>query len=319
MRLSIIIPMYNAEKYIRRCVTSIYHQGLVLNDFEVIVINDGSTDSSVQIIKNLCQVYTNLILINKENEGQGAARNLGIDMARGNYLFFIDSDDYLLENQILDCLVKAEENCLEVCCMGIRRILPSGKSALYVKPSFRDDKVYSGSWLLLHYYFPSSACAHFFKRDFLLQSGLRFQTKIMHEDVDFQLKLFSYITRFMFCSKEVYVYEYNPNSTDRLMNLEKQKRSLWSRVQISIDLLTFSQNKNIDNQLVLYYNKVSNSQMLAVIIQLWRNRSLDAQFKKCLIEESYKNGLFPIKGQCFSWKSNVLKIFVNLLFFLRLL
>ena len=192
MRLSIIIPMYNAEKYIRRCVTSIYHQGLVLNDFEVIVINDGSTDSSVQIIKNLCQDYTNLCLINKENEGQGAARNLGIDMARGNYLFFIDSDDYLLENQILDCLVKAEENCLEVCCMGIRRILPSGKSTLYVKPSFRDDKVYSGSWLLLHYYFPSSACAHFFKRDFLLQSGLRFQTKIMHEDVDFQLKLFSY-------------------------------------------------------------------------------------------------------------------------------
>ena len=282
-------------------------------------MDDGSTDKTLQCAREFAEKWSCIEVFTKKNEGVGAARYLGIDMVGGNYLFFIDSDDYLLENQILDCLVKAEENCLEVCCMGIRRILPSGKSALYVKPSFRDDKVYSGSWLLLHYYFPSSACAHFFKRDFLLQSGLRFQTKIMHEDVDFQLKLFSYITHFMFCSKEVYVYEYNPNSTDRLMNLEKQKRSLWSRVQISIDLLTFSQNKNVDNQLVLYYNKVSNSQMLAVIIQLWRNRSLDAQFKKYLIEESYKNGLFPIKGQCFSWKSNVLKIFVNLLFFLRLL
>ena len=282
-------------------------------------MDDGSTDKTLQCAREFAEKWSCIEVFTKKNEGVGAARYLGIDMVGGNYLFFIDSDDYLLENQILDCLVKAEENCLEVCCMGIRRILPLGKSALYVKPSFRDDKVYSGSWLLLHYYFPSSACAHFFKRDFLLQSGLRFQTKIMHEDVDFQLKLFSYITHFMFCSKEVYVYEYNPNSTDRLMNLEKQKRSLWSRVQISIDLLIFSQNKNVDNQLVLYYNKVSNSQMLAVIIQLWRNRSLDAQFKKYLIEESYKNGLFPIKGQCFSWKSNVLKIFVNLLFFLRLL
>ena len=118
MRLSIIIPMYNAEKYIRRCVTSIYHQGLVLNDFEVIVINDGSTDSSVQIIKNLCQVYTNLILINKENEGQGAARNLGIDMARGNYLFFIDSDDYLLENQILDMLNQVFETIKFIQVLG---------------------------------------------------------------------------------------------------------------------------------------------------------------------------------------------------------
>ena len=282
-------------------------------------MDDGSTDKTLQCAREFAEKWSCIEVFTKKNEGVGAARYLGIDMVGGNYLFFIDSDDYLLENQILDCLVKAEENCLEVCCMGIRRILPLGKSALYVKPSFRDDKVYSGSWLLLHYYFPSSACAHFFKRDFLLQSGLRFQTKIMHEDVDFQLKLFSYITHFMFCSKEVYVYEYNPNSTDRLMNLEKQKRSLWSRVQISIDLLIFSQNKNVDNQLVLYYNKVSNSQMLPVIIQLWRNRSLDAQFKKYLIEESYKNGLFPIKGQCFSWKSNVLKIFVNLLFFLRLL
>lgn len=319
MRLSIIIPMYNAENYIERCVNSVYRQGLSLSDFEVIIINDGSTDNSAKIVGVLCQAYTNLFLLNKRNGGQGAARNIGIEKAKGDYLMFIDSDDYLLDNQINDCLLKAEENHIDVCCMGIRRMLPSGKAALFIKPSFREDVVYSGTWLLLHYYFPSSACAHFFRRELLCQSGLRFQTKIMHEDVDFQLKLFSFINRFMFCNKEVYVYEYNPNSTDRLMNIEKQKRSLWSRMQICVDLREFSQSERIDRSLALYYERVSNSQMLAVVLQLWRNHTIDKQFKKYLIEESYHRGLLPISGRCFSWKSNILKIIVNIILYFKLI
>ena len=85
MRLSIIIPMYNAENYIERCVNSVYRQGLSLSDFEVIIINDGSTDNSAKIVGVLCQAYTNLFLLNKRNGGQGAARNIGIEKAKGDY------------------------------------------------------------------------------------------------------------------------------------------------------------------------------------------------------------------------------------------
>src|SRR5690606_24862994 len=84
MKLSIIIALYNTEKYIEKCIRSIYlNNTLSLNEFEVIVINDGSTDNSQIIVEDLKNDFTNIILINKENGGQSSARNIGFKIAKG--------------------------------------------------------------------------------------------------------------------------------------------------------------------------------------------------------------------------------------------
>ena len=311
MKLSIIIPMYNAEKYIERCIESVYHQDLNLKDFEVIIINDGSIDNSLALVREMEVSYSNLFVIDKENGGQGAARNLGIEMALGDYIMFLDSDDYLVDYQIKNCLRKTIDNDLDVCCMRIQRLLPSGSPAKVTMSKFSEEEVYTGPWLLLHDYFPASVCAHFFRRDFLLKSNVRFLTTIMHEDVDFQLKLFSYIHRFMFCHVIVYIYYYNPESTDRMIDVNKQTRSILSTLRTCRDLIEFSNNSCIDYNIKLYYIKVSNSQIVALCLKLLTNNTLSRVFRRQAIQYAYINKLLPIKGNCFSWKSNILKPFIN--------
>ena len=96
MKLSIIIPAYNAERFIEKCINSIFVNNY--NDIEVLVVNDGSKDKTESICKKLKLKYYNIVLINKENGGVSSARNVGIESATGDYIMFVDSDDLLLSN-----------------------------------------------------------------------------------------------------------------------------------------------------------------------------------------------------------------------------
>ena len=100
--LSIIIPVYNVEKYIYECLDSIIYQKNCINDCEIILVNDGSTDSSGDICKKYAKKYKNIKYLSKKNGGLSDARNFGIENASGNYIWFIDSDDYIQK----DCISK---------------------------------------------------------------------------------------------------------------------------------------------------------------------------------------------------------------------
>ena len=93
IKVSVIIPVYNTEKYLRNCLNSIITQTLI--EIEIICINDGSTDSSLEILREYAQRDDRFVLISQTNKGQSFARNKGIDVARGEYIAFVDSDDYL--------------------------------------------------------------------------------------------------------------------------------------------------------------------------------------------------------------------------------
>lgn len=113
MRFSIIVPVYNAEKYIDRLLTSIENQ--TFKDYELIIVNDGSTDNSLNILQKYKQEYNNLTIYSKNNEGPGIARKFGFEKATGELLFFIDSDDYLKESNVLERIDKLySENNFDV-------------------------------------------------------------------------------------------------------------------------------------------------------------------------------------------------------------
>ena len=105
--LSIIVPVYNVEKYVRTCIESIYRQGLDENRFELIIINDGTKDKSMEVIADIIQQHSNIIVIEQENQGVSVARNRGIECARGEFLLIIDSDDLLIDYSIKPLLEKA--------------------------------------------------------------------------------------------------------------------------------------------------------------------------------------------------------------------
>ena len=101
-KISVIIPVYNVEKYLSECLDSIVNQ--TLKDIEIICINDGSTDNSLQILKEYASKDTRIKIIDKENEGQGYARKVGLDVANGEYILFCDSDDYYFSNDVFEKL-----------------------------------------------------------------------------------------------------------------------------------------------------------------------------------------------------------------------
>lgn len=113
MKVSIIVPVYNTEDYLHRCITSLLQQDF--REIEVILVNDGSTDNSSRILNFYQQQDSRVITINKCNQGQGPSRNLGIQIARGEYIYFVDSDDYLEPNTIGLLYGAATENSLDIC------------------------------------------------------------------------------------------------------------------------------------------------------------------------------------------------------------
>lgn len=114
MDLSIIVPVYNVEKYVRTCIESIYKQGLDEKSFEVIIVNDGSTDHSMEMITDIIAAHQNIAVINQENQGLSDARNNGIKAAKGEYILMPDSDDILIENSLKPLLEKAMETKVDL-------------------------------------------------------------------------------------------------------------------------------------------------------------------------------------------------------------
>ncbi len=98
--LSVIIPVYNAEKYIRACLKSIFAQGLADDDFEVILVNDGTPDNSMEVVEDIIHQHHNIVVINQVNQGVSIARNVGFAKAIGEYVYFVDPDDILIDNSL---------------------------------------------------------------------------------------------------------------------------------------------------------------------------------------------------------------------------
>ena len=99
-QLSIIVPVYNVEKYIYKCIDSLYHQGLSDDCFEIIIVNDGTLDTSMKIVSSFVDQHSNIKIINQENQGLSVARNNGLAQAEGDYILFVDSDDFIVDNSL---------------------------------------------------------------------------------------------------------------------------------------------------------------------------------------------------------------------------
>lgn len=125
IKISIIMPVYNVEKYIRKSIESILNQ--TLNEFELIIINDGSTDSTGQICKQYAQKDRRIKLIEIKNSGQSFARNKGLEVARGKYIGFVDGDDFLEETMYEDLYNNCIYNNSDISIIGMREVNEKGK------------------------------------------------------------------------------------------------------------------------------------------------------------------------------------------------
>lgn len=216
--ISIIIPVYNAESYIRRCIESVLSQ--TYKEIQVILINDGSTDNTLSILEEYSRSDSRIQLINKDNSGVSKTRNIGIDISDGEYIGFVDADDYL-EPEMYEKLYNAiKKTAADVACCGYYQDFDTYKYEISVDDSLlADNKTYyelCGTSNILGQYFRQDIRSgigdgnwnKLFRKDII--SDIRYDNTLYCEDVDFQIKVFEKCKKVV-CIKEM-LYHYVDNS-----------------------------------------------------------------------------------------------------------
>lgn len=197
MKLSIIIPLYNKEKYIERCLQCLLNQGLSSFDYEIIIVDDGSKDSSVAIVKNYVNIngIANLKLIQQENQGPSAARNNGLLKAEGDYLYFLDADDLLSKNALSILISISKENDLDILEFDTKEIQEGNLTDLpdisLVNQKDKSISIMNGTTFIAENDLRNQAWRYLIKRKFLLDTGIQFLEEMRaYEDLIFTASVF---------------------------------------------------------------------------------------------------------------------------------
>ncbi|WP_273215140.1 glycosyltransferase [Helicobacter japonicus] len=220
---SIIVPIYNVESYLKECLDSILAQ--TYKDFELILINDGSIDTSGEIAKTYANSHSFITLFNQENSGQSVARNKGLESAKGQYIVFIDADDRL-DSKALEYYAKCfkNDNSLDIIYTEFNLISDEGHSLGHQKfwfdMSTLAEQIKSGDELLSTLYKQKAVLFTYtwqgaIARNFLEQYNIRFCEGIFHQDILFGLECFSYAQKVFISPKRFYDYRQSLLSTTR--------------------------------------------------------------------------------------------------------
>ena len=219
--ISVIVPVYNAEKFLINCLNSIV--GQTMRDFEVIVVNDGSTDDSLSIMKEFQDKYTNFIIVDKENSGAAGARNYALKYARGDYLAFVDSDDYI-EPEFLEKLYSfAKKSESDIVCCGYYTYIPEKNKSIR-QPFCLKTGVYSNKKILkslikdvrMHFYMWNKL----WKRELFEKYNIIFPD-MCFEDIPVSMSLFYFANKIAVINEEYYNYTRHENSIVSSMDTQK--------------------------------------------------------------------------------------------------
>lgn len=193
--LSIIVPVYNVEKYIRPCMESIFRQDLDENTFEVIIVNDGTEDRSMEVIQDIIEQHKNITVLNQENQGLSVARNNGIAKAKGEYVLMPDSDDLLIENSLKPLLEKAIETRVDLVVADFIALKDQEIKEMHLHIPKQPTPVYiekTGERLFLGNLNPSHCYVWrtLYRREFLNAQNLSFYPGIKYQDIPFTHKCY---------------------------------------------------------------------------------------------------------------------------------
>lgn len=190
IKLSIIVPVYNVEKYVRPCIESIFKQGLDDADFELIIVNDGTKDRSMEMIADIIQQHNNITVIHQENQSLSVARNNGIAAAKGEYILLPDSDDLLIENSLKPLLEKALETKVDLVIADFLSMTDEEIDDYYKKdfkqPELHFKKVV-GEQIFLELLNPYQCYVWrtLYRREFLVKENLLSYPGVRYQDIPF--------------------------------------------------------------------------------------------------------------------------------------
>lgn len=212
LKLSIIIPVYNVEKYIRKCLESCLQQNIRQDEYEIIVVNDGTPDHSIKEVLSVQNNQktktgtTNIRVVDRENGGLSAARNTGLKEAKGEYVWFVDSDDWIEPNVLYTLVDNAINNNLDILCFTLQFVFPDGKKRKRIIDYEEKGKIYKGEDFISKVGMPPAAWLALYRREYLISNSLKFYEGIIHEDQEFTPRAYCLAEKISFVDEVIYNY-----------------------------------------------------------------------------------------------------------------
>ncbi|MED2983982.1 MULTISPECIES: glycosyltransferase [Bacillus cereus group] len=259
--ISIIVPVYNVEKFLSQCIDSILGQSF--HNYEIILVNDGSQDGSKTICERYASNYEFIQVINKENGGLSDARNTGLKIARGNYILFVDSDDYIAQNALTEINKVLEINPdIDVVFLEAAKVFEDG-SIVPMNDGYEKESIHKKTYeeVMRHISelakFPGSACTKLIKRKLIIENDLYFEKGLLSEDIDWVVQLLCVAEKYDYCEAMYYFYRQNrKGSITNTVNINNVQSLLyiinkWSK-DIEGDQLDNNKNQRYLNAFMAY-------------------------------------------------------------------
>lgn len=287
MFLSIIIPVYNAEKYLRECLDSCLNQDISSDKYEIICVNDGSTDNSAAVLSEYKELYSNVKVIHKPNGGVSSARNMGIEAACGDYIWFVDSDDFVQENILSELFDFSQKNDCD-------RIMFHHYEFV---EKLTDEQVSLKHRRLLEHNATSAGyviCTSLFHRALIHSHHIRFRTNIYYAEDGLFCYEYSRVSRNSSVYNELlYFYRRNDFSATRTHNKqanEKRTQSAYNCALVMMEYMIQDKNKFTD----LYADEAVAVLMPGIRSITSSAARLPKNLRTSVIKELQQNKLFPL-------------------------
>ena len=254
--VSVIIPVYNTCRYLGESILSIVNQ--TLRNIEIICINDGSTDNSFDVLNELSKADSRITVLSQENMGQSIARNRGIEIAKGKYYYFFDSDDYLVANALEMLYKKAEEEELDLLLFdGITEYENATLQERHssYQTTYIRKQTYNGVWFGIELYpvmvangdYKVSPCLQFIRSSLIADYHIRYRRKIVYEDNLFSMQTMLFAQRVMHIPEQFFVRRVRCNSTMTSRTTYKNFRSYFTCL---IAMMLFIQDNHFPDSVV---------------------------------------------------------------------
>lgn len=291
--ISIVVPVYNVELYLDRCVESLVNQ--TYSRLEIILVDDGSPDRCPEMCDNWAKKDPRIQVVHKSNAGLGMARNSGIDRISGDFVCFVDSDDYLVPDAVERCVAALVANNADTVLFGRYDAFPDGtvkEDSVRVAKTCHTGETVTG--VLLPELFTDgvgygvSACSKMFSTGILTENGIRFRSEreIVSEDAVFCIDYFAKAKAVVVIPDRLYCYFKNVNSLSRTFRDDRQKKNNIFLTRGLAHLRTIPSLAGMEVYLKSKYHIFSLAAMKHIVIS-----DLSPKEKKCHLREIYRDPL----------------------------
>ena len=297
--ISVIISVYNMEQYLPKCLESVINQNL--RDIEIIVVNDGSSDNSLEIIRKYEAIDSRIIVINQKNMGCSVARNNGVKIAKGEYVVFVDSDDYILEKGLDELIKEGRQYKLDI-------VLPFLYSTFNNKQVIKNKEFYkvkTGETYLIEKLNDRDhlirTTSKLYRLQFLLENNISFPEGLVHEDQYYDLISLYYAKRIKFINIKYYIIVGHSNSITRRTDRKINGHNIHSICVLLENFFSTCPNKQLK---ILIYDYLARLYLYGIDFGNLYDENIDKRFlrhKAYFSDIKVKVFIFNINKYLYKW------------------